>query len=191
MALARRFMASMAVLALAVSPAVARQNVPTAGRSIATVAQVPLKSRDGTRILLGSRVAPGIPTLIAFWASWCGPCYGEAPYLDRLRKQLGGRYNFLYINRRDGDPDLNQPPASVARFLAYGGMTDIDYLIADISAFRHILGADSGAVPEGKVGIPRVYLFDRNGRQIYASYGFDDTAGAELERRVTQAVAER
>lgn len=191
MNVARCFMVAVGIAALAVAPAVAQEGAATAGRSITTLAKVPLKSRDGTPILLGSRVTPGKPTLIAFWASWCMPCFGEAPWLDKIRKEFGGRYNFLYVNRREGDPDPDQPPAAIAKILAYGGMSDMDYVIADVAAYRQILGLDIRSIPEGKVGIPRIYLFDRKGRQIYASYGFQDTDGPELERRVRQAVAQR
>ena len=188
MTFARSMMVLAALLASGMSPAVAQQSAPTAGRSITTLAQVPLKARDGTAILLGARVAPGKPTLIALWASWCMPCFAEAPHLDRIRKDLGSAYNFLYVNRREGDPDPDQPPAAIARLLAYGGMSDVDYVIADVRAYRQILGADIGNVPQGLIGIPRIYLFDRSGRQIYTSYGFQDADGFELERRVKQAV---
>ncbi|MDF7774927.1 TlpA disulfide reductase family protein [Sphingomonas sp. AOB5] len=182
---------SIGLALFAAAPALAQDRAPTAGRSISTLAGVPLKSRNGAPITLGSRIVPGKPTLIAFWASWCGPCYAEAPHLNRIRKQLGERYNFIYINRREGDPDPDQTPAWIARFLAYGGMTDVDYVIADVAAYRRILGKDIATVPEGRVGIPRVYLFDRNGRQIYMSHGFAESDGPELERLVKQAVAER
>jgi thiol-disulfide isomerase/thioredoxin len=188
MNIARGFMASAAILALAMTPAVAQETRSTMGRSVRTLARVPLKSRDGAPILLGSRVARGRPTLIAIWASWCGPCYGEALYLNRIRQELGGRYNFIYVKRRLNEPDPEQPPADVRRFLAFGGMADVDYVVADVPAYRQILGTDVGNVPGGKIGIPRVYLFDRHGRQIYATYGFSDAGGAELERRVREAV---
>ncbi len=106
-----------------------------------------------------------------------------------MRKDLGDGYNFLYINRSDGDPDPSQPPASVAQYLARADMNDLDYVISDIKAYRQIVGADLRDIPDGKVGIPRVYLFDRNGRQIYTAYGFQAEDGPELEQRVKQAMA--
>ena len=174
-----------------ITPAVAQQTAPTNGRSIATLAKVPLKSRDGTSIRFGSRVARGKPTLVAFWSSWCLPCVAEAPYLNRIRKDLGDRYTFLYIDRREGDPDPNQPPAAVAQFLSRAGMADMEYVVADVAASRRILGEDVRDVPPGKVGIPRIYLFDRHGRQIYTSYGFAEAEGAKLVQRVREAVEQR
>ena len=185
---ARRILAAAMLGLAAMSPAAAGEQTSTAGRTLATLSRTPLKTRDGARLLLGSRIAAGKPTLISIWASWCPPCVTEAPYLNKIRKDLGGKYNFLYVNRSDGDPDPDQPAASVAQFLARGGMSDVDYVIADVAAYRQIVGKDLSAIPDGKVGIPRVYLFDRNGRQIYTAYGFQPEDGPALEQRLKQAI---
>ena len=189
MILARRISLSIALAVSIAVPACAQDNAPTAGRSITTLARVTLRSQNGAPVSLGSRVRRGRPTLISVWASWCLPCVVEAPSLARIHRDLGDGYTFLYIDRTDGDPDPDQPPAAVAQFLAHGGMTDIDYVMADVKAFRQIVGADLRTIPEGKVGVPRVYLFDGRGRQIYSAYGFRDADGPELERRVRQAMA--
>ena len=189
MALARIIPWAVALGSSLVIPSAAYETAPTTGRSIATLANVTVKSRNGARIPLGSRVRSGKPTLISLWASWCFPCVAEAPYLDKIRKDLGSGYTFLYINRSDGDPDPDQPPAAVTQFLAHGGLSDVDYVVADLKAYRQILGADVSHIPEGKVGVPRVYLFDRDGRQIYTAYGFQDADGPELENRVRGAMA--
>lgn len=182
-------MLAIGLSAAIMSCSAAGENTPTAGRSITTLAHVPLKSRNGTRILFGSRIESGKPTLISIWASWCPPCIAEAPHLARIRKDLGSGYNFLYVDRRDGDPDPLQPPPAIAQFLARSGMSDIDYITADVAAYRRIVGTDMKDIPDGKVGIPRVYLFDQNGRQIYTAYGFEDADGSALERRVKQAMS--
>jgi thiol-disulfide isomerase/thioredoxin len=184
-----RFTAMLAVALVAATPAAAQDNAPTMGRSVATLARVPLKARSGTSISLGSRVASGKPTLIAIWASWCPPCIAEAPYFAKMRKDLGGGYNFLYVNRQDGNPDPDQPPEAVAQFLGRAGLGDVDYVVADVKAYRQIVGPDIKTIPDGLVGIPRVYLFDRNGRQIYTAFGFDPADALAVERRLQQAMA--
>ena len=171
-------------------PAAAQENGPTMGRSIETLAKVKMRSCDGAHILFGSRIKPGKPTLVSIWATWCTPCVAEAPYLDKIRKDLGGGYNFLYINRSDGNPDPEQPPGAIAEFLARADMSDVDYVTANVKAYRQIIAADLATLPEDTVGIPRVYLFDRNGRQIYTSLGFSASASRFLETRVKQAMSE-
>lgn len=180
----------MAALAVAIAmPAAAQETASTNGRAIATLTGLTVKTRDGRSIPLGSRVAAGKPTLISIWASWCPPCIAEAPYLNKIRKDLGDRYNFVYINRSDGDPDPTQPPVAVAQFLARAVMSDVDYVVADVAAYRRIVGKDLRDIPDGKVGIPRVYLFDAKGRQVYTAYGFGEGGGPDLEARVRRAVA--
>jgi hypothetical protein len=68
-------------------------------------------------------------------------------------------------------------------------MTDVGYVVADVKAYQQIVGADMKNIPDGKVGIPRVYLFDAKGRQIFTAYGFYGSEGPALEQRVKQAVA--
>ncbi|RMB34567.1 thiol-disulfide isomerase/thioredoxin [Sphingomonas sp. PP-F2F-G114-C0414] len=180
---------AVALTAFSIAPAVAQETAPTTGRSITTIAQVMVKTREGKAIPLGSRITPGKPTLVSIWASWCPPCIAEAPYLNKIRKDLGSGYNFLYINRSEGSPDRTQPPAAIAQFLQRAGMSDIDYVVADVDAYRQIIGKDIKDIPDGKVGIPRVYLFDAKGRQIHTAYGFGDGGGPELEARVKRAMA--
>jgi hypothetical protein len=107
-----------------------------------------------------------------------------------MRKQWGGQYNFIYVNRRDGDPDKTQSPESMSAFLARGGMTDVDYVVADVNAYKQIIGQDVKAIPDGKVGIPRVYLFDKSGHQIHTAYGFEGNDGVDLEARVARAIVQ-
>lgn len=40
----------------------------------------------------------GKPTLINFWATWCGPCKNEMPLLQSVYEQYQDNVNFLMIN---------------------------------------------------------------------------------------------
>jgi thioredoxin 1 len=46
-----------------------------------------------------------LPTLVDFWAPWCGPCRMVAPIVDELAVEYDGRVDFFKINV-DNTPKL-------------------------------------------------------------------------------------
>ncbi|MCI8962445.1 MAG: TlpA family protein disulfide reductase [Eubacterium sp.] len=44
----------------------------------------------------------GKPTIVNFWASWCGPCKMEMPDFEEKYRALGNEINFLMVNMTDG-----------------------------------------------------------------------------------------
>jgi cytochrome c biogenesis protein CcmG/thiol:disulfide interchange protein DsbE len=45
--------------------------------------------------------AHGRPTLITYWASWCGPCAREAPALERFSRSAAGRGRLIAVDWSD------------------------------------------------------------------------------------------
>jgi thiol-disulfide isomerase/thioredoxin len=74
-----------------------------------------LASKDGSNVRLQEQV--GDVVLINFWASWCGPCREELPYLEALYQEYADLgFTILAVNV-DEDPSkadilLNDIPVS-------------------------------------------------------------------------------
>ena len=74
----------------------------TAGHHAQSIRRAPALP---TEVLQGPRVSVaslrGKPTLVNFWASWCGPCKREAPALASAQKQLGGNAHIVGVDWGD------------------------------------------------------------------------------------------
>jgi cytochrome c biogenesis protein CcmG/thiol:disulfide interchange protein DsbE len=48
--------------------------------------------------------APGAPTLVSLWGSWCPPCREEMPLLQELAVSSGGKVQVVGVISKDGRP---------------------------------------------------------------------------------------
>ncbi|RBY94038.1 TlpA family protein disulfide reductase [Blastococcus sp. TBT05-19] len=49
-------------------------------------------------------LAPGVPTVLNLWASWCGPCREELPLFQQLSESAGEQLRVLGVDSQDGRP---------------------------------------------------------------------------------------
>ena len=96
----------------------------------------------------------GKPTVLVFWASWCGPCRQEAPQVARIASSYGSSVNILGIN-------TGESTAVAKRAAAEMGIK-----------WPVLMDADGAIQAQYKVsGIPLVVILDKEGLVRHRNHG--------------------
>ena len=100
----------------------------------------------------------GKPTVVNFWASWCGPCKSEMPDFDAVYQEMGDEIHFLMVNMTDG---AQETLAGAQAFIADSGYTFPVYYDTQYSA----------AMAYGVSSLPTTYFFDAEGYGVAYAIG--------------------
>ncbi|MCG7497804.1 DsbE family thiol:disulfide interchange protein [Vibrio sp. Of7-15] len=123
---------------------------PLVGKSVPDFDLPSLTERDAR---LNQNVFHGEVSLLNVWASWCGICKKEHPYLTQLSKEQG--VNLIGLNYRDD------------KYAA------LDVLDQTGNPYQNIIFDPRGelALDLGVYGTPETYLVDHNGTILFRYIG--------------------
>ena len=94
---------------------------------------------DSTEVagISGATYQQGLPTVIDFYATWCGPCKAISPFFEKLKGEYSDKVNFVSI-------DVDQDTETAMKY-SVSAMQTFVFLDADGNEIKRIVGAD----PEG------------------------------------------
>lgn len=124
-----------------------------------------LQGRKWTLANLKGKVA-----FINLWATWCGPCRAELPYVQKLADQLKDSKDVQVLTL-----NIDEDVASVEPFMKENKYT-----------FPVILG-QAYAESQGVYSIPRNWIISTNGKLMFEGIGFGDD-GEEWIKAALEAI---
>ena len=167
----RLSLAVVVALALALAACGSEGDAPTAPAKPATGL-----SSEGGKLIGGGTAAfqaqlrelKGTPVVVNQWASWCGPCKFEFPFLRALAEKYDGRVAFLGVNSQD-----SRGPAE--DFLRENRVPYPSYFDPAVKIAR---------VFDGGLAWPTTAFYDASGRLVFTHIGaYDGEATLEGELR--------
>ncbi len=106
---------------------------------------------DGNTIKLSELINK--PTVINFWASWCGPCTSEMPHFEEVYKEYKDEINFIMLNMTDGARETKE---KAKKFIDGGKYTFPVYYDTK----------QNGAMTYGIVALPTTLFLDKDGYMV-------------------------
>jgi len=104
-----------------------------------------LQNLEGQTVSLGD--LRGSPVMLNFWATWCGPCRYEMPYLQQVYEEWSGKGLVLLAI------DIGENPSLVKGFLE---MNNLDLPV--------LLDTEKNVAEEYDIrGIPTTFFVDKDG----------------------------
>lgn len=104
------------------------------------------------------------PLLVNFWATWCGPCKEEFPYLMDLKKQYGDKFTLVFVSG-----DFEEAREEAIEFLESQGVDFVTYFKT---------GSDDEFIramsPKWNGALPFTMYIDQSGKEIDAWEGKAD-----------------
>jgi len=124
-----------------------------------------------------------LPVMVDFWATWCGPCKLETPWIVELRNKYASQ-GFEVIGIDSEGDDL--PPTDTA------GLAKEKAAVAEFVKLEHmpypvLLGGDGLTKPYGGLeAMPTSFYVDRNGTVVSSQMGI--SSKDDMEAKIRKAI---
>ncbi len=157
---------------------------PAIGRTPAAIELDPL---TGTDEPVSLKDLSGKVVLVNFWATWCGPCWLEAPHIARLDRKFRDRPDFALLSISCGDPMpedvdlLRRQTRAFLQKLQLDMPTYVDTRWTTRRAFDAL-----GSVP----ALPSTFVLDRQGVIRGVWHGFGPDVPEEMEQLIHELLQE-
>jgi cytochrome c biogenesis protein CcmG/thiol:disulfide interchange protein DsbE len=134
-----------------------KQALAGAPKPLAAVYAQPNQLLEGGTDAFSKRIddLKGYPVVVNQWASWCGPCRSEFPWLQKASAKYGKKVAFLGVNSQDSD-------AAAKTFLGEEPVPYPSYI--DPSK-------DIGSLLKATLGLPDTSFYDRGGNLVFTKQG--------------------
>ncbi len=132
-----------------------------------------LQSLDGQVVSLSS--LRGKPVMLNFWATWCGPCRVEMPYIQEVFEDKEWTEQGLVILAIN----IGESSSTAREFMEDNGLTFTVLLDTDQSVAQHY----------GIRAIPTTLFIDKNGIIKYREIGAF-TSRADIDWRLLNSIME-
>ncbi len=131
----------------------------------ASVPDLTMETLDGRTLSLAEQ--RGKVVLVNFWATWCGPCREEIPYLVQLAERYPDHLTVIGVSEDQGSPD------AVA---AFAGRYGVNYpIVMSTPGIKR-------AFP-GVFALPTSFVVDPEGRMVESHVGLISPVILEQETR--------
>ena len=128
------------------------QQSATAASGADVLPALSLSCMGGGTLDLGK--APGVPTVLNLWGSWCTPCRQELPVLQQFAQAAAGQVRVMGVISKDGRPQAES-------FAEDAGVT-----------FPSAFDGDGRLMTDlGLRGLPYTYFLDADGAVVYTQVG--------------------
>ena len=139
-----------------------------------------LQDLSGKKVTLSSY--KGKAVLINFWATWCGPCKLETPWIVELRNRYAGQgFEVIGVDSEGDDLDPSDTAGLAKEKSAVAAFVQQEHM-----PYPVLLGGDSLTKPYGGLdAMPTSFYVDRNGTVIASQMGISSKDDMEAKIRKT------